>query len=285
MHNGLKMRLFGITLLLFTSHVSWAHDATNIAPMELCTPQQTETLVSALNQPAFVPRHVQANLERGECRQINNSKMLAFAVFLPQKFYPDQDDVSPEARAERSFTLVAGLFDTKKRRIVSRYKDPFESSGWIEIYGHQARVIPTPYGHGKPIAFAISHGSERAANAADFHVSEQLTLLMQQGASLKAVLHVRSFSQVALTGGGGICCAHVVLETTRTLAPTQRQTLGMPDLELRAERDVRIEESQGPAPPKFTDIPRIYSYTLKFNGQTYQATPGQVQDAWDTLDE
>ena len=253
--------------------------------MESCTTAQTKALLSALNEPAFAPNNVDVTLELGECRQIRKDKMLAFAVFIPEIPYPDNDEVSVEELRDRSFRLVAGIFDINKRRIVSSYIEPFPSSGWIQIYESRAYVIPVSYGPSKTLLFAISHGHERGANAADFHVGETLVLLMQHGVALKAVLRdIRLSSVVALTQGGGICCAHVVLDTTRTLIPTRQQTYGMPDLVLHAQREVRIDESQGPLPEKFANIPKNYSYTLRFSGREYQATQSRIEDTWDDLD-
>ena len=172
-----------------------------------------------------------------------------------------------------------------KRRIVSSYIEPFPSSGWIEINESRAHVVPVSYGPSKTLLFAISHGNERGASAADFHVGETSVLLMQQGGTLKTVLRdIPLSSVVALSQGGGICCAHVVLDTTRTLMPTRQQTHGMPDLVLHAEREVRFDESRGPLPEPFDNIPKNYSYTLQFNGYEYQATQNTVKDAWDDLD-
>lgn len=280
------MRLVWITCILFTiCDLSWASSSSKPPMMESCTTEQTKALLSALNKPAFAPNSVGVTLELGECRKIKKDKVLAFAVFIPEKPYPDNEDVSAEELNDQSFRLIAGLFDTSKHRIVSSHIEPFTSSGWIQLSKSKARVVPISYGRGKTLVFAISHGHERAANAADFHVGETLVLLMQHGGALKAVLRdIRLSSVVALTPGGGICCAHVVLDTTRTLIPTRQQTLGMPDLVLHAEREVRIDESQGPLPETFANIPKNYSYTLRFSGREYQATQSRIEDAWDDLD-
>lgn len=253
--------------------------------MEFCSTGQTKALVSALNSPTFAPDNVDVTLEFGECRQIKKDKMLAFAVFIPETPFPDKEDVSVEELSDQSFRLMAGLFDTNKHRIVSTYIEPFSSSGWIQLNGSKAHVVPTSYGRGKVLTFAISHGHERGANAADFHVSETLMLLMQRGAALKPVLRdIPLSSVVALTQGGGICCAHVVLDTMRTLIPARHRTLGMPDLVIHSEREVRVDESRGPVPEAFANIPNTYLYTLRFNGREYQATRNRIKDAWDALD-
>lgn len=280
------MRPICITcILLAICDLSWADSSGEALTMESCATEQTRALVSALNKPAFAPKGVDATLELGECRQIKKDRMLAFAVFIPETPYPDKEDVSAEELSDRSFRLIAGLFDTNKRRIVSSYIEPFPRSGWIETSESKAHVIQTSYGDGKTLVFAISHERERGANAADFHVNETLALLMQRGATLKPVLRdIPLSSVVALSEGGGICCAHVVMDTTRTLKPTRQQTLGMPDLVLHAEREVRVDERQGPLPETFANIPKIYSYTLQFNGREYQATQSKTKDAWDVLD-
>lgn len=58
----------------------------------------------------------------------------------------------------------------------------------------------------------------------------------------------------------------------------------MPDLVLHAKREVRFDESQGPLPETFANIPKNYSYTLRFSGREYQATQGRIEDTWDDLD-
>lgn len=280
------MRLVWITCILFAIiDLSWAGNSNATSAMEFCTTEQTKALTSALNTPAFAPNNVDVTLELGECRQIRKGKALAFATFIPETPYPDKEDISVEELMDQSFILISGLFDTNKHRIVSSYKELFPSSGWIQLYESKARVISMSYGRSKPLMFAISHGHERGANAADFHVSETLILLMQRGAALEPVLRdLPLSSMVALTESGGVCCAHVVLDTTRTLIPSKHQTLGMPDLVVQAEREVRVDESRGPLPEHFANIQKIYSYTLRFNGREYQATQSRIKDAWDALD-
>ncbi len=280
------MRLLWVScILLAICDLSWAVDPNEVAPVESCTTEQAGALVLALNMPAIAPHNVEVSLELGECRQIKKDTMLAFAVFIPEVSYRDEENVSVEEMSDRSFRLMAGLFDTNERRVVSSYFKSFPSSGWIRLYESKARVLPQSYGHGKTVAFSISHGHDRAANAADFHASETLTLLMQDGAALKPVLRdIPIASVVALTQGGGICCAHVLLHTTRTLIPTRHVTLGLPDLILRAEREVEVDESRGALPEAFAHISRTYSYMLQFNGREYHATQSRKKDAWDALD-
>ncbi|WP_146204448.1 hypothetical protein, partial [Massilia glaciei] len=241
--------------------------------MKSCTVGQTKALLSALNKPAFAPNNVDVTLEFGECRQIREGRMLAFAVFMPEMPYPDKPDVSDEELRDRPFRLTAGLFDMHRRSIVSSYIEPFPFSGWIETYQGKAYVIPVSYSRGKALAFAISHDNERGLNAANSHVSVSLTLLMQRGTALKPVLRdIPLSSRVALTEDGGVCCSSVLMDTTRTLLPTKQQTLGMPDLVLHAEREVQVDERRDPIPKEFANIPKTYAYILRFNGSKYRPT-------------
>ncbi|MDO9479575.1 MAG: hypothetical protein Q7J66_03140 [Hydrogenophaga sp.] len=274
------------TVLLATSTSSPSHAASPESnTMELCIPEQSAALELALNKPSIAPKDVLVTLERGDCRQIEKGRLLAFAVFFPLKPIPDFKNVSREDLIEWDFKLLAGLFDLNRRRIVAIYTEPFPWSGWIEMYDHRAYVNPTFYNSGKMAAFAISHGNERSPNAADSHASNTLTLLMRDRASLKPVLaRIPIESAVALTQGGGICCAHVVLQVARTLMPTTRRTFGMPDLELRAERDLVVDEREGPLPEGFPMAPKTYSYKLQFDGHSYRASRSKPKDPWDDLD-
>lgn len=272
-------------LLLFAaSGSSWAASVQTNA-MEPCTADQKAVLETALQKSAFVPKNIRVSIGPDECREIEKGKALAIAVFFPLRPAPLDENVSIEERYDRDFKFFAGLFDLKRRRVVASYSKLFPSSGWIGIFGHDLRVHPISYGTGKNAAFAISHGTGRSANAADFHVSEELTLFMRSGTPLLPVLvSVPLKSAIALTQGGGICCAHVVLEVTRKLIPTARSTRGMPDLEIRAERELVVDGSRGPAPEDLAKAPKTYSYTMQFDGKAYQVVNSKVADTWDDLD-
>jgi hypothetical protein len=253
--------------------------------LQLCIPEQSAALELALNKPSFAPKNVQVTLKRGDCRQLERGRLLAFAVFFPLKPIPDVENFSRDHLHDLDFKLLAGLFDANRRRIVASYTENFPSSGWIELDDHRAYVNPTFYGSGTMAAFAISHGNERSANAADIGVTNILTLLMRNRASLKPVLAgIPIESSIAMTQGGGICCAHVVLHVARTLMPTTHRTFGMPDLELRAERDLVVDERNGPLPEGFPMAPKIYSYKLQFDGHGYRASQSKPKDPWDDLD-
>lgn len=272
-------------LLLYTAcGSSWAASAETTA-MESCTADQKAVLEVALRKSAFVPKNIRVSIGPEECRQIEKDKTLAIAVFFPLRPAPLDENVSIEDRYDRDFKFFTGLFDLNRRRFAASYSEPFPSSGWIEIHGHDVRVHPVSYGTGKNAAFAISHATERSANAADFHVSEELTLFVRRGTSLLPVLRsVPLRSTIALTQGGGRCCAHVVLGVTRELIPTAHATHGMPDLEIRARRDLVVDESRGPAPGDLAKAPKSYSYTMQFDGKAYQAANSKVADPWDDLD-
>jgi uncharacterized protein len=254
------------------------------AAMELCTIEQIATLESVLNKPAFAPKSVEMTLRLGECRQLKKSKLLAFAVFFPLKPLSEDENVSIDDQLEQDFKLLAGLFDLNSRRIVSSYSQSFPYGGWIQIYGHMAHVMPTPFSLGKTFAFAISYGSERPANAANFNVGEKLTLLKKQGTSLVPVFGLPLYTAVALTESGGICCADEILHSTRTLVRTTRQTSGMPDLEVRVEREVTFNNPQSQM-NKYEKFPATYIYTLQFNGRNYQPSPNTVKDPWASLED
>jgi hypothetical protein len=270
-------------LLLAASGLSWAAPAETSA-MESCTAEQRAVLVTALGRSAHVPKNVQVSIGQNECREIETGKTLAIAVFVPLKPALDEN-ASIEERYDRDFKFFAGLFDLKRRRFIASYSKPFPSSGWIEISGHGTRVHPRSYGTGKHAAFAISHGQDRPPNAADFHADEELTLFMRSGTSLLPVIRSLPLkSTIALTQGGGICCAHVILQVTRELIPAAHRTRGMPDLEIRAQRELIMDESRGPVPADLENVPAAYSYTMQFDGKAYQAVNSKVADPWDDLD-
>ena len=270
---------FVCLLLLASSSSSWAASA----EMASCTADQKAVLETALGKSGHVPKKIQVRIGPNECRQIETGKTLAIAVFFPLKPALGEN-ASIDERFDRDFEFFAGLFDLKQRRFVASYSKPFPSSGWIEIFGHDTRVLPFSYGTGKNAAFAISHGDDRPPNAADFNAYEELTLFKRSGAALLPVIHSLPLkSTIALTQGGGICCAHVVLHVTRELIPAAHQTHGMPDLEIRAQRDLVVDENRGPVPGDLAMAPATYSYTMQFDGKAYAAN-SKAADPWDDLD-
>ena len=252
--------------------------------MQSCISEHRSALRLALNQPSIAPKDVLITLKRGDCRQIERGKLLAFAVFFPLKPLPDFEKTSREDLRAMDFRLLVGLFDMNQRQIVASYTQHFPWGGWIELDDQRAYVNPTLYS-GTMTAFAISYGNERSANAADFSVTKTLTLFTRNRDSLKPVLaEIPVESIVAMTESGGICCAHVVIHVARTLVPTTQRTFGMPDLELRAERELVVDERKAPLPKEFLMAPLVYTYNLQFDGQGYRASQSKGKDPWDDLD-
>lgn len=278
------MPLLPILIMLCVASSQCRAAPSAASAMASCTAVQRAALASVLARSTLVPRHARADIEP-DCRQLDKAT-LAFTFFVPLLPWPAGDDVSAEEVGERDVRLVAGLFDVRRRRVVASHARLLAASGWIKTFGHSASVYPVAYASGKNAVFAISHGTERSSNAADFHVNNELTVFMRRGAALLPVLE--SFpldSVIALTEGGGICCAHVVLQVRRQLVPTGRQRRGIPDLEMRAERELVIDESVGPAPRSLAKGAPTYSYTMFFNGKTYAAGDSKGADPWDGLDQ
>jgi len=266
---------------------SWASGAGSSSVMEPCTAEQVAALTAELNKPPLAPEGVEVTLEFGECRQIANDRPIAFALYMPEVPSPMEDDgTSVEEILDRPFRLTAGLFDTKDRRVTASYVEAVPFGGWIQLSKGKAHVIPTAFGRSEALMVALSLDQAPGANAADLHVGQRLLLLMQHGGTLKPVLRdIPLSSSVALTREGGICCAHVLMETTRSVVPTNKRSLGMPGLTIRAERGIDFDETRGPLPKEFCNIPKTYSYTMRFDGHGYQRTDTRSRDAWDALDD